>query len=286
MKLNVNTSVLKKMPPISHNFYDIPTKNKIPCDYYAAIPYGKKYIIWFTHHNNENVAIFIEYNKKSDKKFNSCFITPLCFNKDLSSNTILYGTLTNNKYYCIEDLYYYKNKYVYNFSNLDKLDLIERIFNNDIKNTLMLKHSINIFIPLLNVSNKQLNTEIAALPYKIYCIHGKYFNNKKTYKFNVDKNTKIYKKYWVCANTTNDIYELYCDKDKTDFIDYAYVPNYKCSKFLNNIFRNIIENENLDAIEESDDDNDGENYIMHGIIKLMKCEFDTVFKKWIPISCI
>ena len=129
MRLTLNTNVLKNIPKIAHNFYEIIAKNKVVCDYYSAIPYGKKYLIWFTHYNNEDVAIFIEYNKKNDKKFSSCFITPLCFNTDLSSNTILYGTLTNNKYYCIEDLYYYKNKYVYNFSNLNKLDLIEGIFN-------------------------------------------------------------------------------------------------------------------------------------------------------------
>jgi hypothetical protein len=56
---------------------------------------------------------------------------------------------------------------------------------------------------------------------------------------------------------------------------------------MNNIFRKIKENDNLDAIEESDDEEDFENIDYDKYVDLkkyvfMECKFSMKFKKWIP----
>ena len=60
---------------------------------------------------------------------------------------------------------------------------------------------------------------------------------------------------------------------------------------MNSLFRNIKENNSLDAIEESDDENDFENendakYVFLNRSYKMNCLFNSRFKKWIPVSLI
>jgi hypothetical protein len=58
---------------------------------------------------------------------------------------------------------------------------------------------------------------------------------------------------------------------------------------LNKIFRNIKENDNLDALEESDDEDEFENNKEDRFVYLEKecmfnCVFNHKFKKWMPKS--
>ena len=56
---------------------------------------------------------------------------------------------------------------------------------------------------------------------------------------------------------------------------------------MNKLFRNIKENDNLDYIEESDDEDDFQNTEPDKYVKLQKslqieCIFNSKFKGWIP----
>jgi hypothetical protein len=58
---------------------------------------------------------------------------------------------------------------------------------------------------------------------------------------------------------------------------------------MNKLFRNIKENENLDKLEESDDENEFETNNPNKFVYLdktynMLCLFCNKFKKWIPIK--
>ena len=58
---------------------------------------------------------------------------------------------------------------------------------------------------------------------------------------------------------------------------------------MNRLFRNIKENENLDALEESDDEFEFEDDRMDKYVYLdrsykMNCQFNYKFKKWLPLS--
>jgi hypothetical protein len=57
---------------------------------------------------------------------------------------------------------------------------------------------------------------------------------------------------------------------------------------MNNLFRNIKENANLDALEESDDEEEFENDREDKFVYLERvynivCEFNFKFKKWTPL---
>jgi hypothetical protein len=58
---------------------------------------------------------------------------------------------------------------------------------------------------------------------------------------------------------------------------------------MNKLFRIIKENNNLDALEESDDEEEFENEDISKFVHLdksykMVCQFNHKFKKWIPIK--
>lgn len=96
--------------------------------------------------------------------------------------------------------------------------------------------------------------------------------------------------FWVRADISYDVYYLYA-KDpqrKPSLYQYAFIPNYKTSVMMNAIFRNIKENNNIDYIEESDDEEVYEDIRRDKFVDLqknvlMECRFDRKFRKWVPL---
>jgi len=85
----------------------------------------------------------------------------------------------------------------------------------------------------------------------------------------------------------NDIYYLYSLEN--EYIGIACIPDFKTSVMMNKLFRNIKENNDLDTLEESDDENEFENPNIDKFVDLTKsykmlCNFNTKFKKWVPIK--
>jgi hypothetical protein len=87
----------------------------------------------------------------------------------------------------------------------------------------------------------------------------------------------------------NDIYYLYClNNNKEEYFDIALIPDFTTSVIMNKLFRKIKENENLDALEESDDEEEFENEKEDRFVYLdktynMVCLFNNKFKKWYPV---
>ena len=69
----------------------------------------------------------------------------------------------------------------------------------------------------------------------------------------------------------------------------AAIPDYKTSIMMNKLFRIIKENNDLDALEESDNEEEFENSNVDKFVHLdkshkMVCNFNNKFKKWVPIK--
>jgi hypothetical protein len=96
--------------------------------------------------------------------------------------------------------------------------------------------------------------------------------------------------FQVMADIQYDIYHLYAFGKNNSQVYYgiAGIPTIKSSIYMNNLFRNIRENKNLDYIEESDDEDDFENiehdkYVDLNKKVIMQCVFHNKFKKWVPV---
>jgi hypothetical protein len=136
---------------------------------------------------------------------------------------------------------------------------------------------------------------------KKYIEKSNYNNNTNHTNHTNYTNNKKYKIFIVSADIQNDIYNLVdLDAVNDDLSNYDYtiankliasIPDYKTSVFMNALFRNIKENKSLDALEESDDEDEFENTNIDKFVDLtkkikMKCVFNYKFKKWTPVECV
>lgn len=93
----------------------------------------------------------------------------------------------------------------------------------------------------------------------------------------------------VKADKQFDVYHLHAYGKQKELVYYnvAGIQTYKQSVMMNRIFRHIRENDNLDYIEESEDEDDFQNlsatkYVDLEKAVLMECVFHTKLKLWIP----
>jgi hypothetical protein len=275
--------------------YDIITHKKVhDANIILAIPEGNKYFAWFTSYKNNNVCFLLQINE--NKNIGNVEIVNASFTDKLALGTIFYGTLfsycKNNIYFCIEDLYYYVGKSCINLKYFLKLEILRDIFKNEICQTALTNKFIIFGLPLILNDLKLILKEIQLLPYKISELKFRYFDIKKIYAMKYIKpgyhhNNAIFK---ITADIEPDIYNLFIYKDGTEvFYDIAFIPNYNTSVMMNKLFRKIKENDNLDAIEESDNEEEFQNnkedkYVYLDRSFKMNCEFNNKFKRWMPIS--
>jgi len=142
---------------------------------------------------------------------------------------------------------------------------------------------VNIFI------HKKLN--VVSLPStKRQTINPLYDMDLTPFKMSPHKSQYRYPAtFQVMADIQFDIYHIfaYGRNNQRVYYNVAYIPDYKTSVFMNSLFRKIRENDNLDYIEESEDEDEFQNidedkYVDVNKVLYMECNFHTKFKKWIP----
>jgi hypothetical protein len=108
--------------------------------------------------------------------------------------------------------------------------------------------------------------------------------------------TNIQATFIVRPNIQNDIYELFVMPATSRarvpvFHNFAHIPSYKTSVMMNRLFRNIAENQRLDALEESEDEAEFENtepdkYVSLHNEYMMVCRFHKRFCRWVPFQVV
>jgi hypothetical protein len=253
-----------------------------------------------------------------NKQISNIKIVNACFNSDLAYGTIFYGTTfyhQHNKFFTIEDIFYYKGNDVSRHNWGQKFTLFKTILNKDMKQ-ISLNNSFMVFgLPLLSNNLDDFIKRLEELKYKISTVQFRLFNRcnnslfmyyvkfmeqklskpriefterpkEKIVVTNIIKREVIFK---IKPDIQNDIYYLYClNNNKEEYFDIALIPDFTTSVMMNKLFRKIKENENLDALEESDDEEEFENEKEDRFVYLdktynMVCLFNNKFKKWYPV---
>ena len=284
----------------------------------VAIPLGTKCYAWITYYGSSGDAcIILEINK--NKKICKATWVPIRYS-DFCCGTLLYGTFGRGAF-IIEDICLYKGISTKTCLLSEKMGFIESFIRNfvsdgsiqfylavcwgvqkadsydclyDIPKKYVENYPIhhiqyrclNKVAPYMNIFpvKKGFTSKKPDLANAIQEIPFRFFNFAKPQY----KNTAVFR---VMADIQFDIYRLYAYGKTPVFYNVAYIPNYRTSVFMNGIFRNIKENANLDAIEESDDEEDFENidpekYVDLTKTVLMECQFYQKFKKWVPLRVV
>jgi hypothetical protein len=297
--------------------YETMMHNKVhDSDVMCAIPEGEKCFVWFTVYESENVCFICSKPENNVTQKMTIVVTSFHDTLVYGQGTVLYGTIfkyNDVSCFCIQDIYYYKGSDLTDYSYLKKLQTIKICLEKELCGN-ALTNKFTIFgLPIFSTNFSSLLQEIALLPYKIDQILFRYFNSKKIlavkyYKPNtnnsssnsygkniIEKGTNSSVKtnkaiFKVSPQIQTDIYNLFVYKDgKEEFFSIAFIPDYKTSVLMNKLFRNIKENINLDALEESDDEAEFENekedkYVFLDRCVKMNCQYNHKFKKWVPVS--
>lgn len=304
--------ILKEFPNIELSYETLLHKKVYDADIIMAIPDGNKYFVWFTTYKNDNVCFLLQLgdsNHPLNKKHivQARIYKDTTFHNKLHYGTILYGTMfkyNNISCFAIENMYSWQGHQLSSQTLFSKkLEYMHELLKS-IK-PIPQKHllfGMPLFVKGGTQFTKLLN-DIETLPYKIKTLQFRYlqgentnqvlfmnyFKPKTSYKDNAKKvNETVFK---VVPDIQNDIYHLYTNKngyDQFEYYDIAFIPDYKTSVMMNTLFRTIKENVNLDALEESDDEEEFENDSSSKFVDLeksflMKCVFNAKFKRWVPI---
>ena len=297
-------SILSDFPKFELSYEKMAYKKVFNSDYILAIPDGNKFFAWFTVYKEDNVCFILEIG--DDNKIKDIKITLTSFDDKLVLGTILFGTIFyNNKVqcFCIEDLYFYKGRPCINKIYTEKLDILKTILTYEISQLALVNKYLIFGLPLISRDFNFLIKEIETLPYKVSQIKFrfsnarkilfvKYFKPNSTFNNDNNKNDGNLNNYIfkISPDIEPDIYNLFIYKNgKEEFYDFAFIPDYKTSVMMNKLFRKIKENDNLDAIEESDDelefeDERDDKYVFLDRSYKMNCIYNSKFKRWVPIN--
>ena len=294
-------------------------------DICISIPNGKKQFAWFTYCGSDDVCYLMDINK--DQKIVKMVkidvgIVPV----KLAFGTVLYGTLCTideKQVFVIEDVYYFcglptrhftfgeKLTYFHTFMSeynssttffaLPYLSLVKgdnalldslQFYESMITKTAYTTHHIQFrssdtVAPYLNHTYKKKQEQAVIYEPDVILFPRTDLN----YTAQSALRTAVFR---VIADIQNDIYHLFAYDGKTKeytYVNIAYIGSRPLSVYMNKLFRNIRENENVDYGEESEDEDTFQNVNPDKYVDLKKeykmtCVFHNKFKKWVPVSVV
>jgi hypothetical protein len=302
--------------------YETIPHTKVSPDYNIClgIPIGTKGFAWLTFLGVDDVCFLMELNK--ERNISRITSHTLPSGSVFANGTLFYGTIVGPAEFVIEDIYLYESVPTKTLLFSEKLGFLEIFMKTYVGQTrfhlpvmwTVLKgqsydclydppktlvssgpsfHHIQYrcltkVAPYMNVfpTKKGFAAPTPAAICDDYLFPWKFANpSKPQYRQNT-----IFR---VRADIQFDIYRLFAYGTNKAQVYYGVtcIPNYKISVYMNGLFRNIKENVNLDAIEESDDEEDFENidpekYVDLQKSLLMECRYHTKFRKWVPLRVV
>ena len=283
-------------------------------DTVLAIPYGKKAFLWCTFWYDRNVCFWMELGK--DRKVVKMHVMSEFVGKPWCYGTVVYGTVClceGLEWFVVEDLLQCRGLMVHKLCWGSKLAFLREMLVADG----LLARQI-MWMPVMGDSCESIQVE--TIPYVIHHLQYRSLRGIVPYvNVLVDRRGTIttspaapcplllmppphrgafHKQQYrlptvfqLRADVQNDIYHLYAAASAREQLIYcgiANVPNFSTSVLLNSMFRKIRENDNLDAQEESEDEEDFQNCSSDKYVNLekrifMECVFHSTFRRWTPV---
>lgn len=315
---------LRERFPLYELYYETDSHNKVLTDAYnicLAIPSGKKYFIWFTHepHCPVHACYLVDRNMT-----NFIHISNVEFPRHIAYSTICYGTLCENGCFVIEDIYAYKCAFIKHIKFSERLTYMIDVIKT-VKSPAM-----PLYLPYMQMCEKTLiNTYLhdplfydAMTLRNAYTTHHIQFRSTEqqlmymnhNYKKNLlrertqkldgplliprddinhDACCKLHEAvFMVRPDSSEDIYHLFAyDKGQYTYVDITFIATLQDSKRMNQLFRNIKENTDIELGEESDDEETFQNvseskYTFMDRQYKMRCIYNRKWRKWQPIDVV
>lgn len=288
------SNILNERLPHIELSYGKKLHRKVHADVYQILPKGKKCLIWYTYWNEHNVCYLLHLGNNGEhietvEKTRATFSDELCYGKGTIMSGILF-THNHVKTFAVLDAHFYKGRDTQTLAYHTKLELLCDFFY-EIKQDIYTTSQLLVALPITTQNYTEALSIAKNVPYNVYAIQLIQYNTSKCigfYIYNTVSSLAPEAIFKIIPQLTCDMYGLYtlsCDKIHC----YAAITDYKTSLMMNTIFRNIKENNNLDLLEESDDENDFENinldkYVYLNKSVVMRCVYVPRFNKWKPLT--
>jgi len=314
--------ILEEFPKFELSYEEVVHK-KVQANCFSLIPYGRPCFAWFTTFNDQSACFLIDISR------NSVEMVTTSFNKSITigEGTILRGVLfrhSSSQLFAIDELHFYKGDPICNAKcSTVKFNLLKHMLSNELGKHAFTSKCVVFGLPIMHSNlNELIKIEKTQTMYRVKYIQFETIDKHGSRKMLFDKyvyndeipilkqqqpvkplqqptkalqqpakalqqSAKAMKIFAVSPDIQPDIYHLVKDGVNCGV---ACIPNYKTSAMMNKLFRNLKENDNLDALEESDEE-EFENEDPHKFVYLektinMSCEYNSKFKKWVPIGVV
>jgi len=265
------------------------------------LSYGSIFVGTIFKYKHNNTDLFEFFTLEHIKYYKGQDVSSFSFEKQM----FIYDKIFQNDLRCINKLP--------NFLNI-LLPAIKTSYNDAFDLSQQLKYNV-YGIKFWNLKDNHCigdlpnNIQLPKINNHIHLENKSYYNHKNNNNYNeIEKNNDIEKNknqfensknikqhqnyvFLVKCNPEFDSYSLFGlnNKKQPHYFAKANIPDYKTSVMMNKIFRKIKENENLDLLEESDDEDEFENidenkYVDLEKSQLMYCSYLHKFKMWKPLS--
>ena len=252
---------------------------------------GHPYLLYCTQINDNNYCFLIDKKKKEGYKYPTIFILHYRFSEEIYNGTLFETELlrdNNNEWFILFlDLYVYSDDKLLNKQIMDRINIINDIVLNKYKKDSFcdicpirikryfdmneLEYVLTEFKEKLNYKNKgiyfiPLKNTYSKILYMFKDDEYKKINfnniNNNNNNNNQDKNKINFK---IIKSIKPEIFELYLkNANENGYIKYSYahIPNIESSKFVNDLFQNVDDMDNI----------------------YVECEYYPLFNKWIPMK--
>jgi hypothetical protein len=292
-------------------------------DICISVPAGKKQVAWFTFYGSKDVCYLMDINK--DQKVVKVVKSDVEFHHKLALNTVLYGTICvidEKQVFIIEDIYYFCGLPTKQFTFGEKLTYFHKLMTEYLKSSFFALPYMSL-VKGDNALLESLQFYESMVTKTAYATHHIQFRSSDTISPYLNHTYKkkqeqavVYEPdvilfpradlnymaqsvlrtavFRVTADIQNDVYHLFAYDGKTHgytYVNIAYIGTRTLSVYMNKLFRNIRENDNIDYGEESEDEDTFQNVNPDKYVDLkkeykMNCVFQNKFKKWVPVSVV
>lgn len=308
------TELMKRFPAVelSYETHKKVSDTDTKYDVVVAIPFGKKAFLWWTYWKDRDVCLLLELGKDRRVTHMQQLLGGVEAKTPWSYGTVLYGAMVDTTF-VVEDVLQCRGILLHKQPFGEKLAFFREMMEHHVvvvggpmvlpymamvaagpSKKEMLPYPVHHFqyrslteiLPYINVSSTDTTTTASSSKTDPTVVVEEKAPRCDFKKPQYRKPTV----FEVRADLQNDIYRLYTD-DHRQFYGLAYIPNYRTSVMMNGLFRNIKENRNLDALEESDDEEDFQDcrptkYVDLEKRVLMECVFHSKFRRWMPRSVV
>ena len=287
-------NILRSFPDIELS-YEKKIHNKVPFhNIVLTIPKGGKFFAWFRVYKKNNVCLLLELDQYK-RKIKTITIQRCCFDSELcmKRGTIIYGTkfiYNSSPFFNMEDILFFQSVNVINRTPVNKIELMSKIIKSYMQQISYSYNEIIFGLPVMAKNKESLIKQLHTVPYPLYSIQYRDLTRRTPFynecRFQRLNNEQI---FVIRAALEDDIYDLYVNTKTNKLVKYstAFIADVKTSVWMNSLFRNIKENANLDALEESDDEEEFENIWLDKYVNLekeykIKCVYIPKFRAWKP----